>query len=107
MVGHEEAIGGALLALGIMFEQGSGVEKDDEKAAVYYRKGCNLGHRVAQFNYGVMTLAGRGGLKADMKRAKALFKLSSDQGYEDATNALASMKAAKIAQKEAEADAAS
>jgi len=92
VVGHEEAIGGALVALGIMHEQGNGVAQDDEVAAKHYRKACNLGHPVAQYNYGVMTLGGRGGLTADLKRAKALFKLAAGQGYEDAQKALDSMK---------------
>jgi len=88
LAGHEQAMGGAMLALGVCYAQGNGVEKDAARAATLYRKGANYGNGVARFNLGVMTLYGEGGLEQDTQRAEALFKLAASEGVQEAATAL-------------------
>jgi len=77
---HSQAIGSAMLALGVCYAQGLGLEKDMEKAAAAYRKGANNRNATAQYNLGVMTLYGEGGLQQDTARAKVLFSLAIENG---------------------------
>ena len=44
-------------------------EEDLEQAARWYRAAANQGHADAQYNLGLMTLRGQGGLKMDRSEA--------------------------------------
>ena len=59
---EEELFGGgdelrdAWFNLGLMYERGWGISRDDEKAAEWYRKAAGQGHAVAQNNLGLILL---------------------------------------------------
>ena len=55
------------------YENGSGVPKDESRAAGLYRKGCNLRDSVSCYNLGVMYFEGRGVPRSN-PRAKVLFE---------------------------------
>jgi len=93
--GHTQAIGCAMLALGVCYAEGKGVEKDEERAAKLYRKGANCRNAAAQYNLGVMTLFGQGGLAQDSQRAKVLFELAKKGGMAMAGEALDRLLAAE------------
>ncbi len=63
--------------LGECYEQGlQGVEKDDERAAVCYRRAADKGSSQAQFHLGRCYAEGRG-VEKDMQKAAALFEQAS------------------------------
>ncbi|MBQ9487571.1 MAG: sel1 repeat family protein [Selenomonadaceae bacterium] len=51
------------------------VEQNFSKAAEYYEKAAELGHKSAMFKLGVMDISGRG-VKQDDKKAAALDKMT-------------------------------
>ena len=59
--------------LGLMYERGYGVLKDDKQAVNWYRKAAEQGYFGAQYNLGVMYANGEGVLK-DMTKAKYWIK---------------------------------
>lgn len=64
-------------ALGVLYNDGDGVERDQARARQLYDKACGAGHATACNNLGSMNKDGRGGPK-DVERAKALYKLACD-----------------------------
>lgn len=67
-------------AYGISLFYGEGVEKDIEKAMIYYKKAVEQGYAIAENN---LALAYRNGfgVEKDEEHAFELFKKSAEQGY--------------------------
>ena len=59
--------------LGLMYDKGKGVLKDDKQAVKWYRKAADQGDADAQFNLGGMYAYGEGVLK-DLSKAKYWIK---------------------------------
>jgi hypothetical protein len=69
----------AQLALGILYENGRGVARDDRQAADWYTKAAEAGHPGAQFNLGNMYKQGRG-VPEDPALAVLWWTLAADKG---------------------------
>lgn len=65
--------------LGVMYEQGIGVGKDEKEAVVWYRKAASQGNSGAQFNLGVLYENGRG-TEVDFAKANEWYRKASVQG---------------------------
>ena len=69
----------ALCNIGVMYENGRGIEKNIEKALQCYREAALLGSPLGQYNYAVL-LESRG----DKEQAIKFYKMSADRGDPDA-----------------------
>lgn len=65
--------------LGLMYEQGIGIGKDEKEAVVWYGKSAAQGNAAAQFNLGVLYENGRGA-NADFAKANEWYRRASVQG---------------------------
>ena len=65
--------------LGIMYEEGNGVEKDFSKAAELFKKACNGGDMLGCSNLGSMYADGKG-VEKDLGKAAELFKKACNSG---------------------------
>lgn len=65
--------------LGLMYEQGIGVGKDEKESVVWYGKSAAQGNAAAQFNLGVLYENGRG-TKVDFAKANEWYRKASVQG---------------------------
>lgn len=63
---------------------------DYDKALIYYRKAAESGHRVAQYNMGIMYQEGKG-VESDENTAIYWYRKSAIQGYASAQNKLKEM----------------
>jgi len=75
----EQGDSSAQFNLGVMYEHGRGVPKDDKTAEKWYRLAAKQGVADAQFNLGVMYGKGRGVPKDD-KTAEKWYRLAAKQG---------------------------
>ncbi|NQU56821.1 MAG: SEL1-like repeat protein [Rhodospirillales bacterium] len=66
--------------IGLMYEGGKGVAKDEAQAAVWFRKAAEQGFVVAQNNLGLMYLQGRG-VAQDYAEAAKWYRKAAEQGY--------------------------
>ena len=66
--------------LGVMYETGRGVEKDEAVAVEWYRKAAEQGCATAQCNLGVMYENGRG-VEEDDIVASEWYRKAAEQGY--------------------------
>lgn len=73
----------AQFALGLLYENGEGVEKNDAAAADWYRKSAEQGYAKAQYNLGMMHLQGVG-VARDERVAREWFERAARQGNPDA-----------------------
>ncbi len=71
---------GAQNDLGFRYERGQGVEKNLEKAVMWYRKAADAGYALAQNNLGIMYRNGAGVEKSDEEALK-WFRKSAEQGH--------------------------
>ncbi|MCH9809083.1 MAG: CHAT domain-containing protein [Alphaproteobacteria bacterium] len=78
--------------LGWLYENGYGVEKDVEIAAVWYRKAADAGNDLARANLGNLYRNGWG-VKRDYKRAFKLLRKAADAGNAYAMRRLGGMHA--------------
>ena len=62
-----------------MYLAGRGVERDDAKAAAFYKKACDGGHMDGCVQLGLLYAEGDGVVK-DPAKAKALFEKACDGG---------------------------
>lgn len=60
---------GATFNLGLCYETGAGVDRDEEMAMECYREAAALGHKAAMYNIGVFHARGRGGLEKNRDAA--------------------------------------
>jgi TPR repeat protein len=65
--------------LGVMYEKGRGVKKDETEAVKWFQKAADQGNAPAQFNLGFMYKTGRG-VKKDETEAVKWFQKAADQG---------------------------
>jgi TPR repeat protein len=65
--------------LGLMYEQGIGVGKDERQAIVWYRKAAEQGNSNAQFNLAVLYENGRGSA-VDFEQANQWYRKAAAQG---------------------------
>ena len=77
----------AQFAVGYFYDQGSGVEKSEEQAAVWYRKAADQGHRSAQRNLATMYEYGSGVERND-EEAFNWYRKAGDQDDAEAQNAV-------------------
>jgi len=66
--------------LGVMYEQGRGVERDEALAAQWYLKAAQQGLTVAQANLAVLYEEGRG-VPTDEQQAAQWYRLAGDAGH--------------------------
>ncbi len=69
----------AAILLGIMYEEGLGVERSDQKALSLYRTAADQGHAVAQNNLGFMYYNGKCVPQSHEEAAKWYLK-AAEQG---------------------------
>jgi TPR repeat protein len=65
--------------IGLMYEHGIGVDKDDKEALGWYQKSAEQGSTLAQFNLGVLYENGRG-TSVDFTQANEWYRKASVQG---------------------------
>ena len=65
--------------LGELYANGQGVNRDDKKAAEWYKRAADLGDREAMFALAMMRMAGRGG-PANREEAAKLLAFSAKLG---------------------------
>ena len=66
--------------LGVLYFQGTGVERDIEASSDYFQKAAKQGHVLAQYNLGNAYLHGRGVTK-DLSQAEHWWRQASMAGY--------------------------
>jgi TPR repeat protein len=76
--------------LGLLYEFGKGVTKNNEKAVYWYRKAADQGYAEAQNAMGAFYVAGNV-LKQDYKQAAYWFRKSAEQGNVEAQTKLGAM----------------
>ena len=69
--------------LGVMYENGKGVERDYKKSVELFQKSAEQGNAAAQYNLGVMYVMGRG-VKKDKIKSYQLWLKAAKQGDSDA-----------------------
>jgi hypothetical protein len=74
--------------LGVAYQEGNGVRRDDVAAARWYGLAAAQGHRAAQYALAGMYEEGEGGLPKDQAKAAALYIKSANQGFDMAQLAL-------------------
>lgn len=78
----------AQLLLGLMYDNGLGIEQNYQRAAHWYRRAAEQGQPRAQFNLGLMYESGEG-IKRDQAAAVGWVRKSAEQGYAEAQDKLA------------------
>ncbi len=86
----EQGLASAQFKLGLLYDNGLGVPKDDVQARKWYEKAATQGHAEAQVNLGAMLVYARGGPQ-DYKMAIYWFRLSANQGNDLAQRKLGLM----------------
>jgi uncharacterized protein len=76
--------------LGVLYDQGLGVEKDDQEALFWYTKSAAQGYANAQTNLGQMYCDGQG-VPVDYNKAREWWSRAAQQGNLIAQNDLGSM----------------
>ena len=80
----------AQLALGLLYDKGTGVPQDHKEAARWYRMAAENGDATAQFNLGLLFFQGEG-VRQDDQEAVHWFRLAADQNHASAQYNLAWM----------------
>ena len=78
--------------LGVMYDNGEGVPKDDAEAVRWYRLAAEQGTAAAQFNLGLMYANGEG-VPEDDAEAVRWYRLAAEQGDATAQSILGLMYA--------------
>lgn len=95
----EKGNGQAGFNLGILYEDGLGVEQDNQKAIEYYEKAATAGSGKAQYRLGLLYSAGIKTPKNDTKAYKWL-TAAAEQGDEDASALLEQRSGAMKSQRD-------
>jgi TPR repeat protein len=74
----------AQATLGIAYQDGNGVRRDDAAAAHWFALAAAQGHRASQYALAGMYEEGDGGLTRDRQKARDLYLLSANQGFDKA-----------------------
>ncbi|HEY7776409.1 MAG TPA: tetratricopeptide repeat protein, partial [Kineobactrum sp.] len=69
--------------LGVMYRNGTGVDRDFAQAAHWYRQAAHQGHPSAQYHLAVLLVSGDG-VDADYAKAASWFRRAAIQGSADA-----------------------
>ncbi|MBM3877397.1 MAG: sel1 repeat family protein, partial [Verrucomicrobia bacterium] len=69
--------------LGVSYDFGRGVVKDEAEAVKWYRKAADQGHAAAQFNLGLSYAEGQGVVKDEAEAVK-WYRKAADQGHASA-----------------------
>ena len=77
--------------IGLIYDEGKGVDEDDAEAVRWYRRGAELGNSYAQSNLGLMYEYGTG-VRQDFDEAMRWFRKAADQGHEKAKTHLADLQ---------------
>jgi TPR repeat protein len=83
----EQGDAGAQLSLGVMYDNGEGVAKDDAEAVKWYRLAAEQGNASAQSNLGMMYDNGEGVAKNDAEAVK-WYRKAAEQGHAMAQSTL-------------------
>lgn len=83
--------GGGCSNLGVLYQNGQGVEKDLIKAAYFYSKACELKEGDGCGALGALYYNGDG-VKQDSKKAVALFEKACKLGYKKACEMLKELR---------------
>jgi TPR repeat protein len=75
----EEGSAEAQTALGLMYENGQGVARDDAQAALWFGKAAEQGASLAQYNLGNLYREGRGVAK-DAAQAASWYRAAAERG---------------------------
>ncbi len=86
----EQGLASAQFNLGLHYDNGQGVLKDDAQARQWYEKAAVQGHADAQVNLGILFVYGRG-VPQDYKMAVYWLRLSAHQGNDLAQRKLGLM----------------
>lgn len=79
-VAAEQGSAAAQFNLGVLYENGDGVERDLAEALRWYRKAAEQNDADAQFNLGVCYFNGKG-VERDEKEAVAWYRKAAEQGF--------------------------
>src|SRR5271155_3773432 len=79
---------GGMYALGVMLEEGLGVEIDEHRAVEWYRRAAKLGHAESMNRLGILYLQGRG-VPRNPLSARSWFRLAAVHGSLTAINNIA------------------
>jgi TPR repeat protein len=79
---------GGMYALGVMLDEGLGVEIDEHRAFEWYRRAAKLGHAESMNRLGILYLQGRG-VPQNTLSARSWFRLAAAQGSLTAINNIA------------------
>lgn len=85
----------AQFQVGVMFERGLGVDKNETAAASWYEKSAIQGYSDAQYNLGIMYASGRG-LELNQGFALMWLGLAAKQGDKEAKQLVMDMIAGKL-----------
>lgn len=77
--------------LGVMYDEGAGMEQDLAEAAKWYRKAAEQGFMDAQTNLGIMYYHGQG-VERDLAEAARWFRKAASQGDSEAAAWLESIE---------------
>ncbi len=86
----EQGFAPAQFNLGVMYENGEGVDQDYKTAIKLYRQAAEQGYAAAQYNLGVMYRYGEG-VAQDYKQAVKWYRQAAEQGVARAQNNLGAM----------------
>ena len=92
----------AQFSLGVMYDKGRGVTKDEAEAVKWFRKAAERGHSPAQFNLGASYLFGQGVIK-DPVQAHIWFNVAGAAGDEEARKQLRLLEKEMTPEQKAEA----
>ena len=81
--------------LGIMYENGQGVQQDDAEAVKWYRRAAEQGHAEAQYNLGVMYDDGQG-VQQDVSEAFFWLEKAASQDCNPAKLALEQLRSNQV-----------
>lgn len=74
----------AQATLGIAYQDGNGVRRDDKQAAYWFGLAAAQGHRASEYALGGMYEEAEGGLTRDARKAGQLYLASARQGFDKA-----------------------
>ena len=92
----------AQYVLGLMYDNGQGVPKDDAEAVKWYRLAADQGYALPQFNLGLKYFNGEG-VPKDLVQAHAWWNIAGASGDEDAKKNLAIVEKQMTSEQKAEA----
>ena len=91
----EQGVADAQNALGVLYDDGSGVAQDPAQAREWFRKAAEQGHAAAQNNLAFLYEIGRGG-PLDYEAALKWYRLAAEGGWPAAQASLGLMYAGAV-----------